>query len=243
VAEHDAQVAGTNGAGSLHKFLLAGGEHLPAGEARHGFPRSNANANKDEQHAAQPGIQLAHGIRERSRVRLGKGGAEERQHEDDEQELREGIEDVHNAHHDVIHPPAKEAGDGAINHANNQADDGSNECHGQGNAGAVHDAAEEITTGIIRTQRVIIVDLGIGAHGGKDLQHPFRGAVVGNQVLLGIVHNRNLVCKNCHQDQDDNDAPANHRGAVAEEPPEGIPPKAFAFLGQWNTARTCPNIF
>ena len=158
------------GAGGHDVFLLLQAEDLAADDAGHVEPVGNAQGQVDVEQA-----------------RL-----EDDHEQNDVEQHGNGIEDVDDMHHDLVRPAADEAGNAAVDDADEDVDQAGDEADGQGNAGAVEDADEEVTAQGIRTEPVRSRRPGIGCR----------------QILVGISIGRQPGAGNGQEAHDDDDGQA-----------------------------------
>src|SRR6266508_728416 len=114
MAEHDASIRCADRASSFDIFLLPHRKDLSAREASLCLPTRETNADHDKKQATKFGIQLTKIVSERTLRRLGKCGTEESHEQDNKEQTREGIQHIHDAHHDVINATAEETRDASI---------------------------------------------------------------------------------------------------------------------------------
>lgn len=95
-------------------------------------------------------------------------------------------------HHNLVRPAADEAGNAAVDDADEDVDQAGDEADGQGNAGAVEDADEEVTAQGIRTEPVRSRRSGVGCR----------------QILVGISIGRQPGTGNGQEAHDDDDGQA-----------------------------------
>ena len=130
-----------------HVFLLLDGQHLAAHLARHAHPVEKTEDDEDGDHArAELHNQLALG---RSDHVLDRDGQQ-----DHDQHVRQGVDDIDDAHHDHIDLAAEITGDCAVNDADHHDDQRRDEADHQRNARAVYDADAVIAAEIVRAHNV-----------------------------------------------------------------------------------------
>ncbi len=74
--------------------------------------------------------------------------------QDDEQDVRDGVQNIGDTHHDVIDPAACKCGDGAVGRADEQDQHRGQQADGQGDAGAHHDTHGKVTAHTVGAQDV-----------------------------------------------------------------------------------------
>ncbi len=94
--------------GGLDELGLLERQHLAAGQPGDRHPADEADRHEHEEQAVE---RLAEG-------RLAEGDRQQ----DDEQQVGEGVDDVGEAHQEVVGPAAEPAGDGADRHADHDDD-------------------------------------------------------------------------------------------------------------------------
>ncbi len=122
MAEDDAPAAGADGAGGFNKLFVLQRDNLAADDAGHGEPVNCADDKEENGDAIdadgfEPGF---HGF-------FAENGDEKNYDED----KRDGIEDIDEAHHDVVDVAAEIAGDGAVGDADDERDEGGDEADDQ----------------------------------------------------------------------------------------------------------------
>lgn len=127
VAEHDADVAGADGARGIDKVALADAEHFAADEAGVADPRAHAQKQDDVE---EPAADEGHGRDE--------------EHEEGDGRLR-----VSHPHDDVAGETAAVTCDQAHHDAGGDADDSGRGADEQRNAGADEDPAEDIAAEVV----------------------------------------------------------------------------------------------
>ena len=141
----DPAAGGAQGTGRGHVFLFLEGEDLAADDAAHTHP---IQAGKGNEHAHQVGAHLLKELRQEEALvvgdELGDMGAHGRGDEQDDQHVRQGVDNVHDALHDHIHRTAEEAGDGAVERTNDQHDQRGGEADDHGHSGGKHGAHHDI---------------------------------------------------------------------------------------------------
>ena len=169
-------------------FILLDGEDLAADEARHAHPVEKAEHDEETHHAGAELVQKAAGGKAQTLV----------QHdlqEDDDQHVGQGVDDIHNAHHNEIDLAAEIARDAAVEKADDEHDDAGEKAHGEGNARAVDDADEIVAALLVRAEYVreaaaalvdvLLLELAVG-EGGEILRALVAPPVHGEDLLIAV---------------------------------------------------------
>ena len=69
---------------------------------------------------------------------------EQADQDDDQDNPGQGVEDIDEAHHQIVRPPARISGDQAVDHADEETDRSAHEPDQQGDAGPVHQAGHQV---------------------------------------------------------------------------------------------------
>ena len=157
--EQDGLGGGADGLGGKNEFLLLEAQHLAADNAGHVHPVNAAQSHDDALDT------VAHDLHD----------------EDDVQRQGDGGDNVHDTHHDGIHHAAHITGHAAVQDADDHVDQGGHKGHHQGDAGAVHQAGEDITAQGVGAQQVG----GVPHHlGGVDVAGGFIGHHAGAAAVV-----------------------------------------------------------
>ena len=117
-------------------------QDLRADDTRHADPVQQREDDEDRHHV---GAELLHpaeaGLGGQALQRFLDGHGQQ----DDEQDVGDGVENIGDAHHDVIDPAARKCGDGAVGRADEQDQHRGQQADGQGDAGAHHDTHGKVT--------------------------------------------------------------------------------------------------
>jgi hypothetical protein len=153
VPKHDAGVLNADTTGGLHKFLLLERKHLPADEARYPHPVDNGKGGEQKDHAVRhlpdPGIPQGN------------------HHNDEEKQVRESVDDIREAHQEIVDPAAHISRKHANGCAHQQDDRGRKKAHHHGNACAIDGPAQHIPPQRIGTQKILGLGFNIGDAGVK----------------------------------------------------------------------------
>ena len=140
VARDDLAVRDADRLRGLDELGLLERQHLPADEPADGDPAGQADGHEDEQQAVH---------------RLAEGGlAEDDRQQDDEEQVREGVDDVGEPHQEVVRAAAEPAGGRAERHADGQDDDLDDDRHGHADARPVEEPAEQVAPDLVGAQDV-----------------------------------------------------------------------------------------
>src|SRR6185503_4180593 len=135
VPGHDVPVGHADRPGGLDELRLLQGEELAAHEPGHGHPRGEADGHEHQEDAVE---------------RAPEGGLAERHaHEDDEQQVREGVEHVRDAHQDGVGATADPARDRAHRHADEQDDELDDERDRHADLRAVEEPAQDVAAQLV----------------------------------------------------------------------------------------------
>ena len=211
----DAGGRGADGLGGQDVLLLLDGEDLAAHLPGHGDPVEKAEHDEDGNHArAEPCHQRP--LRACDPV---LDGDREQNHD---QNVRQGVDDIDNAHHHHVHHPAEIAGDGAVDDADDNDDQRREDADQQRNARAVDDA-----DGVVAAQ-------GVGAHDvGEDLAALVDfglllravlegGEVLGRDILLGVGIGIEVRDDEGDEGNDHNDDQGDHGDVVLAQAAQGV---------------------
>ena len=165
---------------------------LAANDSRHVQPDDGAQGDEDQEQVP----------------------AEEHHEQNDEEHEGHRVEDVHDAHHEVVQPSAEIAGDGAVADADKQADQRRGQTHHQRDASAVKGAHEQVPSQRVGAEQVA----GLKARADGQV------APVGEVVAIGAEPGAD---DDQHTHDPDDDA-GDHRGAILAQRPPGVHPKAAA---------------
>ena len=83
-----------------------------------------------------------------------EGGPQHRGHEEDDQHLGHRLDDLHDPLHHRVHHPAAVAGDGAVEGADAQHQQGGADAHQHGDPGAHHDPDHDVTAEAVGAENV-----------------------------------------------------------------------------------------
>ena len=182
---------------------MADRQRLAAHDARHGEPFDRADGDEGE-------IEIP---------------VENHHQDDDKENVRQGIEHVDEAHHQPVRAPPRETGDGAVAHADQQADDGRGDADRQRYARAVEHANEQIAP-----HRVGAEPVRAARAAGDCVARPPIGRAGDHGIIDRIIGVRRKQRRERrgerNQGQDDN---ARDRGLVGEQPAACVDPQAAAF--------------
>src|SRR3990172_4152771 len=132
VAAHDVEGRDAAGDRRLDELLALEADRLAAHDARHVEPGDGADADIDEQDVA----------------------AEHDGEQDHEEQERQRVEHVDGPHHHGVDAPAEEAGGGAPDDADGQADQGREDADGQRRAAAVEGAHEQVAAVLVGAEEM-----------------------------------------------------------------------------------------
>jgi hypothetical protein len=150
VAEEDANVGLSERACGGDEGGFAEREDLAANDACHGEPFDEAE-REDEDEDAAVGEEVSSGSR--SEVAL-EERVEDEGCEDDEDEARDGVENLQQPHHGVVDVSSCVAGDEAVEGADDETYGGACDADGEGDARALKDAGEEVASVDIGSEEV-----------------------------------------------------------------------------------------
>ena len=126
-------------------------QDLRADDTRHTDPVQQREDDEDRHHV---GAELLHpaeaGLGGQALQRFLDGHGQQ----DDEQDVGDGVENIGDAHHDVIDPAARKCGDGAVGRADEQDQHRGQQADGQGDAGAHHDTHGKVTAHTVGAQNM-----------------------------------------------------------------------------------------
>ena len=213
----DARRARADGARRQNVLVLLDGEDLAADQAGHADPVEKAEHDKQRDHVgAQPG-------QDRSVLEL-QHLVEHHRQKDDDQHIRQGVDDIHDPHHDQVHSAAQISGDTAVEHADDQNDDTGKQAHRQGDPGAVDHADEVVAALFIGAEDmgeagsalfdVLLLHLAVG-EGSQVLGALVPPAVHGKDLLIAVGNDQGRDDNGDHNGQQHNQA--GHRQWVPEE--------------------------
>ena len=127
--------------GGLDELGLLEGQHLAAGEPGDGHPADEADGDEHEEQAVE---------------RLPEDGLAERdRQQDDEQDVREGVDDVGDAHQEVVRAATEPARERADRHADEDDDGLDDEGDRDADPGPVEEPAQQVTTELVRAEDVV----------------------------------------------------------------------------------------
>ena len=118
----------------LHIFLPFDRERLAAHDARHVEPQHRADGDEHQDEVSP----------------------EEDDEQDDEEDEGQRIEDVDDAHHDLVDLAAEIAGGGAVDHADDDRDEAGKQADGERHASGDQGAGQEIAAGIVRSEEEVV---------------------------------------------------------------------------------------
>ena len=221
----NAAVGGAQGAGGGHIFGLLQGQHLAAHNAGHAHPVKQREYDEDRHKVWPQGVQPFKGRRCGQRLQV---VLQRKRDQNDQQYVRDRVNNVRNAHHDHIHPAAEEGRDRAVDRADDQNQEAGHQAHQQADAGAQHQA-----DGVVAAQLVGAADVREHAlarfhalqlllrilHGGQVLR-------AADLVAVGVGVERGHDERKDHDNHDHNQA--HHGDLVFAEPAHAVLPKAHA---------------
>ena len=205
---HDLAIAHADGPGGLDEFGLLEGQHLSTGQAGDRHPADEADGDEDEE---QPVESLPE-----------RGLAECDRQQDDEQDVREGIDDVGDAHQEVVRATTVPAGQRTDRHADEDDDGLDHERDGDADPRPVEQTAEQVTAELVGPEDVA---------GGERWQ---RAVAVGEdrlEILLLVRPRCDERADDPAEQQSDHEEQADHGQLVLGQPPEGLPPQAGRAIG------------
>ena len=192
MTRHDLQITHAECMRRLDEFALLECQHLAAHDARHVQPLHRTDGGVDQEDVAT-----------------------EHHHQQDHQEHeRQRIHDVDEAHHQVVGASAEVAGDGAVEHADHQTDEGGDQRHRQRDLAAMQGAG----------QQVAAVDVGAEDVAGGQV----RAGADGVPVDLVEFEGRQPWADQAGQHDEGHHHQAAHGGAVLLETTPGIAGQAVA---------------
>ncbi len=234
MAQEDSQGRQTEGLGGLGEFLFLEGENLGARDARKGEPAEGADRDQERDDVRHPpdvfdgGVLLDFEDLDEPIGSLVSVAGKELLEENDENEEGNGVEDIHDSHHEGINPASGIACDGTIEDADAERHRSGHQADHQGKLSAVENAGKEIAPHLVGAQQVPVVHLDqlfgivlIGDHddglrsGGSEL--------VGEILVVGpLAEPRHDEAEDQHRDQED---PAGDGNLVLAQTVPGIEPE------------------
>ena len=204
MADDNVPAVHTGRPGGLDELFALDGQGLPAHDPRHGQPFDGTDSGEDEHDVA-----LEHG--------------QQQDHKEDE---RQGVEYVHDPHHEIVDASAEIAGGGPPADTNDETDGGCHDADHQRDAQADHETCQQVSALQVCSQRV----------------HAVKGG--GNHAQ---VRNRAIIMHPDHGPEDgDNhqhakDPHGNHGRAVTQQACAGVFPEGASaddgFFNWLDTAR------
>ena len=85
---------------------------------------------------------------------IGKRRLQRHRQKNDEKDIRNRINDIHNTHHHQIHPAAEKSGNRTVSGTDDQDNTRRNKAHKQGNAAAHHHADGIVTPHLVRAENM-----------------------------------------------------------------------------------------
>ena len=128
-------VSHTKGPCRRHVLALLEHQNLASDHPCHSHP---VQKGKDDKHGDEAGSHLLHPLKARDGGQLVDAGPQRHGQQDNQQDIRYGVQDVGKPHHDVIHPAAGKAGHRAKGSADEQHQDGAHDAHRQADPGGHH---------------------------------------------------------------------------------------------------------
>ena len=138
-------------AGSGDILALFQRQDLGADDTRHADPIQQREDDEDGHHIGAEGLHPAEAGLGRQRFQRFLDGHSQ---QDNEQDVGDGVENIGNAHHDVIDPAARKCGDSAVGRTDEQDQHRGQQADGQGDAGAHHDTHGKVTAHTVGAQNV-----------------------------------------------------------------------------------------
>ncbi len=145
-------------------------------------------------------------------------GLQDHHQQNDDNQVRNTVDDLQQAHHDDIQRAAEVAGDAAVNAAQNQIDQRADHGDGQRHAAAHPDAGEDVAAERIRAE---IMHVAFALRAALVAHRAHRGVGVA-VMLLAIVEFGNHRRKDAHRRQQQNDRDADHRDLVFPQAAHGV---------------------
>ena len=138
-------------AGSGNVLALLQDQDLAADDTRHAYPVQQSKDDEDGDHVGAKGLHpLEAGLGSQCIQRIFQGHAQQ----DDQQNIGDGVQNICNTHHDIIHPAAGKGRNRTIGGADDQHQHRSDQTDGQADAGAHHDTHSKVTTHTVGAQNV-----------------------------------------------------------------------------------------
>ena len=221
----DAAAGSAQGTCSGDILALFQRKHLRAHDTRHANPVQQSKDDEDGHHV---GAKLLHPAKAGLGSQVLQRFLDGHSQQDDEQDVRDGVQNIGDTHHDVIDPAACKGRHSAVGGADEQHQHGGQQADGQGHAGAHHNADGEVTAHTVGAQDVG-EDLFAGVDelllGGRILK---RGQVVAalDLLLVAVGPERGQhVGENCNQDDDHQ---AEHGDLVFAQAAQAVLPEVDA---------------
>src|SRR5438874_576783 len=210
VASHDAPRRRTDRPSRLDELALLEREHLTAHEARHADPVHDRDGHEDEKQAT---------------LDVAERGVAQRRHEDEEEkQIRERVDDVGEAHQDLIGPAAVEAREKADRHANKEDDRNRHEPDEHRDLRRPQKTREDVTAELVAAERICRERV---FRARPDRLHQRIRRVLFERILepAELRHERHGGGEDHEDDHDDH---PDDGGLVAEEPvPRVLPERAL----------------
>ena len=138
-------------AGSGDVLALFQDQDLAADDTRHADPVQQSKDDEDGDHVGAKGLHpLEAGLGGQRIQRILQSHAQQ----DDQQNIRDGVQNIGDTHHDIVHPATGKGGNSAVGGADDQHQHRSDQTNGQADTGAHHDTHRKVTTHTVGAQNV-----------------------------------------------------------------------------------------
>src|SRR5260221_12202483 len=210
VADQDPPRGHADGAGRLDELLLFEREDLPADEPRESHPVHDREGTEHEH-------ETAHDVAE-------PGVPEGRHDDDEEQQVGERVDDIGEAHEQVVDPATVERGEHPERRADDEHERGRHDADDHRDARRPDQPAQDVTAQLVAAEQVVGVHV---LRAGEDRIRVRRRGVLHDRVIRRD-ERREDRRERRHCDDDEPE----HRGLVPAEPIEGVTPQRPLLAGQ-----------
>ena len=138
-------------AGSGDVLALLQDQDLAAHDTRHAHPVQQSEDDEDGDHV---GAQSLHPLEAGLGGQTFQGLLQGHAQQDDQQDIRDGVQDIRDTHHDVVHPAAGKGRHSTVGGTDDQHQHRGDQADGQGHAGAHHDTHRKVTAHTVGAQNV-----------------------------------------------------------------------------------------
>ena len=180
---------GAHGLSSQDVFVVLDGQDLTADQPRHAHPVQQAEDGKHGKHV-RPDTGQDSTLQALAQQLIQYHGKQNHH-----QGIRQGIDDIHNPHHDQVRFPSGIAGNGPVQQADEQHNQRGKETDRQGNPRTVNHADKVVPAELIRAEDMreniltfvngLLLQLGVG-EGGQVFRALVPLAVDGDHIAVGI---------------------------------------------------------